>query len=71
MALEPTLGEKPPSLGSRVGSKTYGMETLNLLLKVRRLIEWCHHGPSGAYVSNVKIEKTEPTGEFWGFTVKR
>ena len=38
---------------------------------VDRLIEWCHHGPSGAYVSDVKIEKTEPTGEFWGFNVKR
>lgn len=38
---------------------------------VNRLIEWCHHGPSGAYVSNVTIEKTEPTGDFWGFTVKR
>jgi acylphosphatase len=38
---------------------------------VDRLIEWCHHGPSGAYVRDVRIEKMKPTGEFWGFTVKR
>jgi acylphosphatase len=43
-----------------------GEETL-----VDRLIEWCYHGPSGAYVRDVKVEKTDATGEFWGFTIKR
>ena len=37
---------------------------------VERLIQWCHRGPTSAYVSNVTVETSEALGEFNGFTVK-
>ena len=37
---------------------------------IDRLVHWCHRGPTSAYVKNIQIEKTEPTGEFNRFTVK-
>jgi acylphosphatase len=37
---------------------------------IDRLIQWCHRGPTGAYVSKVTIEKTEARGEFQRFTIK-
>ena len=38
---------------------------------VKKLIEWCHHGPPGAVVKNVKIEWQAYEGEFKNFTVIR
>ncbi|MBD3205122.1 acylphosphatase [Candidatus Bathyarchaeota archaeon] len=38
---------------------------------IDNLINWCHHGPTMANVRDLKVEKTEPTGEFSGFTTKR
>ena len=37
---------------------------------VERLIQWCHRGPTSAYVSNVTVETSEALGEFNGFSVK-
>ena len=37
---------------------------------VERLIQWCHSGPSSAYVSKVTSVKSSATGEFERFTVK-
>ena len=39
--------------------------------EVERFIQWCHRGPTMAYVSEVRVEKKEATGEFQGFTVRR
>jgi acylphosphatase len=39
--------------------------------EVERFIQWCHRGPTGAYVADVQVEREEPTGEFHGFTVRR
>lgn len=36
---------------------------------VRRLIQWCHHGPPSARVSNVEEIEEEWTGEFSSFDV--
>ena len=38
---------------------------------VDRLIAWCHRGPTSAYVSKVRVEKSEATNKFDGFAVKR
>jgi len=38
--------------------------------KVEEAIEWCRKGPSFAQVSDVKVEREEPTGEFSGFEVR-
>ncbi|HUV55259.1 MAG TPA: acylphosphatase [Candidatus Krumholzibacteriaceae bacterium] len=38
---------------------------------VDRLIQWCHRGPTGAHVTEVRVEKEEATGVFLGFTVRR
>ena len=38
---------------------------------LKKLIEWCHHGPPGAVVKNVKIEWQAYEGEFKNFTVIR
>ena len=38
---------------------------------IDRLIQWCYRGPTSAHVSRVIIEKTDPTGEYSGFHVKR
>ena len=40
-------------------------------VEVDRLIAWCHRGPTSAYVSKVRVEKTEATNKFDGFAVKR
>jgi len=37
---------------------------------VDRLIQWCHRGPTSAYVSKVSVEKTDALGEFRGFSIK-
>jgi acylphosphatase len=37
---------------------------------IDRIIQWCHRGPTGAYVSKVNMEKAEATGEFQRFTIK-
>ncbi len=39
-------------------------------VEVQKLIVWCHRGPTSAYVSNVKVEKSEANGEFDSFTTK-
>jgi len=38
---------------------------------VDRLIQWCHRGPTGAHVTEVRVEKEAATGEFHRFTMKR
>ena len=38
--------------------------------EVQKLVVWCHRGPTSAYVSNVKVEKTPATGEFDRFRIK-
>lgn len=38
---------------------------------VDRLIQWCHRGPTSAHVTEVRVEKTEATGEFHRFTMRR
>ena len=38
--------------------------------EVQKLIIWCHRGPTSAYVSNVKVEKSDATGEFNTFSTK-
>ena len=37
---------------------------------VDELIQWCHHGPSGARVTNVTITDEPYTGEFGSFGVR-
>jgi acylphosphatase len=37
---------------------------------VERLIQWCHRGPTSAYVSMVSTETSEAQGEFDRFSVK-
>jgi acylphosphatase len=39
-------------------------------VEVQKLIVWCHRGPTRAYVSNVRIEKSVATGEFDSFTTR-
>lgn len=36
---------------------------------VDRLIEWLHHGPPSAQVTEVIIDRSEATGEFAGFSI--
>lgn len=38
---------------------------------VKKLIEWCHHGPPEAVVKNVNIDWEAYKGEFKNFTVIR
>ena len=38
---------------------------------VKKLMEWCHHGPPGAVVKNVNREWQVYEGEFKNFTVIR
>ncbi|HEY3304848.1 MAG TPA: acylphosphatase [Candidatus Binatia bacterium] len=35
------------------------------------LIAWCRHGPRGAEVANVQVERQEFGGEFSGFRITR
>jgi len=37
---------------------------------VDRIIQWCHRGPTRAFVSRVIIDKSEATREFMGFAVR-
>jgi len=37
---------------------------------VEKMLEWCHHGPRGAWVNNVDVRWEEPTGEFTGFEIR-
>ena len=39
-------------------------------VEVQKLIVWCHRGPTSAYVSKVKVEKSEANGEFDAFITK-
>jgi acylphosphatase len=36
---------------------------------IRRLVDWCDHGPPRARVREVAVAWEAPTGEFAGFTV--
>lgn len=38
--------------------------------RVKEAIEWCRKGPSFAQVSDVSIEREEPSGEFSSFEIK-
>jgi acylphosphatase len=38
--------------------------------KLEQLITWCHSGPRGAAVTEVRVEWQETAGEFVGFVVK-
>ncbi len=40
-------------------------------VEVDRLIVWCHRGPTSAYVSKVRVEKSNVTREFDSFVMKR
>lgn len=37
---------------------------------VERLIQWCHRGPTSAYIRKVTSEKSEPQRDFDRFRVK-
>jgi acylphosphatase len=37
--------------------------------QVDKLVQWCHHGPSGARVTNVHRIDEEATGEFDSFRI--
>lgn len=38
---------------------------------IQELIEWCHHGPPGAHVRNVRIEWEGYQSEFRDFRIRR
>ncbi len=37
---------------------------------VRALVEWCHHGPPGAVVEDVRVEWGDATDQYHTFTVR-
>ena len=37
---------------------------------VKKMIEWCHHGPPSAQVENVEIKNQDPTNGFDNFFIK-
>jgi acylphosphatase len=37
---------------------------------VRRMVDWCRHGPPGADVASLDVEWPEATDEFNGFTIR-
>lgn len=37
---------------------------------LRKLIDWCHEGPSLARVERVEVRWENPTGEFSGFHIR-
>lgn len=39
-------------------------------VEVQKLITWCHRGPTRAYVSKVRVEKSPAIGEFVDFRTK-
>ncbi|MEA1904390.1 MAG: acylphosphatase [Candidatus Hadarchaeota archaeon] len=38
--------------------------------KIEEMLNFCHRGPPGASVSDVKVERQEPKGEFTGFGIR-
>lgn len=38
--------------------------------RVKEIINWCHHGPPSAQVTNVEVSYETFTGEFSGFEIK-
>ncbi len=38
---------------------------------IEDLIRWCHHGPPGARVHNVRIQREDYKGEFENFRITR
>ncbi len=38
---------------------------------IEDLIRWCHHGPPGAHVLNVQIQREDYKGEFENFHITR
>lgn len=38
--------------------------------QIQDMLEWCHHGPSLAKVTNVKIKNQEPTNGFDCFSIR-
>ena len=38
-------------------------------ISVERMVDWCHHGPSGAWVDTVELHWEDPTGEFSSFEI--
>jgi acylphosphatase len=39
--------------------------------RLRRLVVWCHTGPSGALVNDIEQQWLTATGEFNGFCIQR
>jgi acylphosphatase len=39
--------------------------------RVDEFVAWCHRGPAGAIVTDVRVERIEPTGETTGFRIIR
>lgn len=39
--------------------------------KIQDLIGWCHHGPPGAHVHNVRLHWEDFKGEFQDFHIRR
>lgn len=37
---------------------------------LKKLIDWCHHGPPLARVERVEVRWENPTGEFSGFHIR-
>lgn len=37
---------------------------------VDKLVDWCHHGPPMAHITNVELHKKEYSGKYDDFTVK-
>lgn len=37
---------------------------------VDRMLEFCHHGPPGARVTDVEVKWEQPSGEFSGFNIR-
>jgi len=38
--------------------------------RVKRLVDWCRKGPSGAFVTAVHVERQTATGEFKSFDLR-
>lgn len=38
--------------------------------RVKEMVEWCHHGPSYASVSDVEVEFSPAVGEFRDFEIR-
>ncbi len=39
--------------------------------KIDNLVDWCHHGPPGAYVRNVRLQWEDFQNEFSDFRIRR